>query len=460
MFRLEVKEMISKDQALTLLEKVLSLTKADMVEAVLEKNRLSLTRFAESKIHQNIDTEETILYLRTARDKKVSVAVTGDISEEGIKSVVARGAAMLEYALPDEKFVSFPPPDSAPVEENSISDGTASFGPDKRAEAVRHIATVGRKGNLEGSGAIRLETKALAVANSLDARRFFVGNSAQISATLSGKDNISGWAIEYNPDASKINVAHIAKTATQKAVASRAAMALPDGQYTVILEPAAVGQLLLLLAFMGFGGKTFVQQRSFMSGKLGQKIAGENFTVIEDPTDPDFKTLPFDYEGVARKKVPLIENGIASGVVYNSYYAGLGGTASTGHALPPNNSYGPYPKCMVVAGRESSIEEMIKNTGKGILITHFWYLNFLNPMRTMVTGTTKDGTFLIENGAIKSAVKNMRTNQSILEAFSNIAAISQERVVYPQYSVLMKVPAMLINNFNLAAEAEEEESKC
>lgn len=452
--------MISKDQALTLMEKVLSLTKADMAEAVLEKSRLSLTRFAESKIHQNIDTEETILYLRTAKNKKVSVAVTGDISEEGIKSVVARGAAMLEYALPDEKFVSFPPPDSAPVEENSISDGTASFGPDKRAEAVRHIATVGRKGNLEGSGAIRLETKALAVANSLDARRFFVGNSAQISATLSGKDNISGWAIEYNPDASKINVAHIAKTATQKAVASRAAMALPDGQYTVILEPAAVGQLLLLLAFMGFGGKTFVQQRSFMSGKLGQKIAGENFTVIEDPTDPDFKTLPFDYEGVARKRVPLIENGIASGVVYNSYYAGLGGTASTGHALPPNNSYGPYPKCMVVAGGESSIEEMIKNTGKGILITHFWYLNFLNPTRTMVTGTTKDGTFLIENGAIKSAVKNMRTNQSILEAFSNIAAISQERVVYPQYSVLMKVPAMLINNFNLAAEAEEEESKC
>lgn len=459
MFRWEVKAMISKDQALTLLEKVLSLTKADMAEAVLEKNRLSLTRFAESKIHQNIDTEETILYLRTARDKKVSVAVTGDISEEGLKNVVARGAAMLDYTLPDEKFASFPPPDATPVAENFLSEGTASFGPDKRAEAVQHIANVGRKGNLEASGAIRLETKALAVANSLGARRYSVGNSAQLSATVSGKDNISGWAIEYNPDASKLNVAHVAKTATEKAVTSRAPVALPDGQYTVILEPAAVGQLLLLLAFMGFGGKTFVQQRSFMSGKLGQKIAGENFTVVEDPADPDFRAIPFDYEGVARKKVPLIENGIAAGVVYNSYYAALGGTVSTGHALPPNNSYGPYPKCMVVAGGESSIQEMIKSTERGILITHFWYLNFLNPMRTMVTGTTKDGTFLIENGAVKSAVKNMRTNQSILEAFSNISAISKERVVYPQFSVLMKVPAMKIRNFNLAAE-EEEESKC
>jgi len=196
-----------------------------------------------------------------------------------------------------------------------------------------------------------------------------------------------------------------------------------------------------------------------MAGKIGQKIAGDNFSVYEDPFETFFNTQPFDYEGVAKQKVTLIENGIARGVVSNSYYANLLGEKSTGHALPPNNTYGPYPKNMVVSPGDSSIDDMIKATQKGILITHFWYLNFLNPMKTMVTGTTRDGTFMIDNGQISSPIKNMRTNQSILDAFSGITAISKDSIVYPQYSVLMKVPAMMIDNFNLAAE-EEDESKC
>jgi len=280
-----------------------------------------------------------------------------------------------------------------------------------------------------------------------------------LSMTLSGNDKSSGWASEYNPSAAKIDVDGLAKRAAMKAVTSRNPAALPDGQYTVILEPAAVGQLLLLLAFMGFGVKTFYQKRSFMAGKIGQKIAGDNFSVYEDPFDSSFNTQPFDYEGVAKQKVTLIENGIARGVVSNSYYANLLGEKSTGHALPPNNTYGPYPKNMVVSPGDSSIDDMIKATQKGILITHFWYLNFLNPMKTMVTGTTRDGTFMIDNGQISSPIKNMRTNQSILDAFSGITAISKDSIVYPQYSVLMKVPAMMIDNFNLAAE-EEDESKC
>lgn len=277
--------------------------------------------------------------------------------------------------------------------------------------------------------------------------------------TLSGKDRNSGWSLGYGSDASAINIDELAKTAAEKAVMSKISVALPDGQYTVVLEPAAVGQLLLLLAFMGFGAKTLSQGRSFMAGKMDQKIAGDNFTVYEDPTDPSFNTQPFDYEGVPKIKVPLIEKGVARGVVNNSYYANLMGTALTGHALPPDNSFGPYPKNMAIAPGDSTLEAMIRDTQKGVLITHFWYLNYLNPMKTMVTGTTRDGTFLIENGVIGPGIKNMRTNQSILEAFSNIDAITKDSIIYPQYSVLMKVPGMRINNFNLAAE-EEDKGKC
>ncbi|UCD94410.1 MAG: TldD/PmbA family protein [Candidatus Zixiibacteriota bacterium] len=451
--------MLEKKKAFEILQKALSYSKSEMAEAVLESERMSLTRFAESKISDNIDKEETTLYIRSVKGKKMGVSATGDLTDEGIKKVVAGCEAVLEYMLPDDRFISFPTPTDIKLKEDLVSEGTSNFGPKERAEAVSLMSRIARKGNMKTSGAFRIDETALAVAGSLGVQRFFTGNSAQLSLTVSGDSKNSGWAMEYNADASRINVDALGKKATHKAAMSRNPVALPDGQYTVILEPAAVGQLLLLLSFMGFGCKTFYQKRSFMAGKIGEKIAGDNFSVYEDPDDADFNFRPIDYEGVPRTKVALIENGVAKGVVYNSYYANLMGTESTGHALQPTNMYGPYPKTMSVAPGDSTIEEMIKSTEKGVLITHFWYLNFLNPMRTMVTGTTVDGTFHIENGVVGSPIKNMRTNQSILEAFSSIEAITRDRIVYPQYSVLMKVPGMKINNFNLQTE-EEDEGKC
>jgi len=450
--------MIEKKKALEILKKAMARSRSDMIEAVLEGSRLSLTRFAESKISDNIDTEETQLYIRCVKDKKIGVNVTGDISDNGIKQAVADCEAVLAYVNPDDKFVSLPKPDNAALKEDFGMPGTSDFGPKQRAEAVQLAEGIAHKANARVSGAFRIDETCLAIANSLGMQRFFTGNSAELSLTISGDDKNSGWAMEFNPDASRLDIQRLAKKATMKAATSRNPIALPSGQYTVILEPAAVGQLLLLLSFLGFGCKTFYQQRSFMAGKIGQKIAGDYFTVIEDPTDTDFNFQPFDYEGVARKKVDLISGGIARGVVYNSYYANLMQTESTGHALAPNNNFGPYPKTLVVAPGNVSSEELIKTTEKGILITHFWYLNYLNPMKTMVTGTTIDGTFLIENGVIDSPIKNMRTNESILEAFSNIQAISNDRIIYPQYSVLMKVPAMKIANFSLITE--EDQNKC
>jgi predicted Zn-dependent protease len=452
---------IDKAKSMEIIGRVLEASKSNITEAILESSRLTLTRFAESKIHQNIDSEETTLYIRIARDKRVSAVATGDISEGGIRKAVSDGEKALAFMPPDENFDSFPSPGDlgeVALKEDFLIKGTSDFSAQKRAEAVSLISRIGRKGNLEASGAFRLEEKSLAVGNSLGVSRYYVGNAAQLSATLSGAGANSGWAIEYNPDASQIDVDGLAKRAAMKAAMSRDPISLPDGQYTVILEPAAAGQFLILLAFMGFGAKTFYQRRSFMAGKIGQKIAGENFTVTEDPLNPAFNTEPFDYEGISKRKTPLIERGVAMGTVSNSYYARLLGQKSTGHALPPNNNYGPYPKNMVVDTGDKSVEELIASTEKGILITRFWYLNFLNPMKTMVTGTTRDGTFLIEKGLVGAAIKNMRTNQSILEAFSNIESMSNESVVYPQYSVLMKIPAMKINNFNLIAE--EDEGKC
>ena len=176
---------------------------------------------------------------------------------------------------------------------------------------------------------------------------------------------------------------------------------------------------------------------------------GDNITITEDPFNPAIRYIGFDYEGVPRIKVPLVENGIGRGVVYDSYNAHLMQTQSTGNALVPNNNYGPYPKAMVMDGGGKSLDEIIAGTERGIFVTHFWYLNFVNPMRTTVTGTTRDGTFLIENGKITSPIEDMRVNQSMLESFSNAEALSSERRIVPKYGVLMYVPAMKVNNFHL-----------
>jgi len=233
-------------------------------------------------------------------------------------------------------------------------------------------------------------------------------------------------------------------------MSSKTPETLPAGQYTVILEEAAVASLLLFLAFLGFGGKTLVQGRSFMSQKIGERITGGNITIVEDPFNPAIKDIPFDYEGVPKKRVVLIENGVARGGVYNRYYAKKAGVESTGHALPPNNPYGPYPKAMVMSPGEATLEEMIASTERGILITHFWYMNFLNPMRTMVTASTRDGTLMIENGKIKAPLEDMRIAQSILEAFANCEMMTKERKLCPQFGAMMYVPAMKIKNFNFS----------
>jgi len=161
--------------------------------------------------------------------------------------------------------------------------------------------------------------------------------------------------------------------------------------------------------------------------------------------------MPFDYEGVPRRKVPIVENGIAKGVVYNSYYAQQNETGSTGNALAPDNSFGPYPKAMVMNAGERSLNEIISSTDKAIFVNHFWYLNFVNPMRTLVTGTTRDGTYIIENGEIGSPIKDMRVTQSMLESFNNVVEISNERRLVYKYGVLMYVPAMKITDFNFVS---------
>jgi PmbA protein len=437
---------MEKKKAFEILEKGLGYSQADQAELVFLGEDLSLTRFAENVIHQNMARMDHTLMARVVLGKKVGVAVTNSIEDENIKKVIKDAEEIARNQQEDPDFVSLPA-SSLALEVKSFSPKTSEYSPSERAKGIENAVRRCKSQNLSGTGAFQTETDVTCVVNSLGTKQYFQETKAQFSLTASSEDSASGWAQSYDQDVKKIDIENIAQRAIFKAILSSNPIELPPGKYTVILEEAAVASLLLFLGFLGFGAKTFTQGRSFMAGKIGEKITGDNITIVEDPYDPVMNGMPFDYEGVVKKKVPLIENGVAKGVVYNSYYANKAGVESTGHALPPNNTFGPYPKNMVMAPGNSNLEEMVSSTEKGILITHFWYINYMNPMRTMVTGTTRDGTFLIEDGKIKSAVKNMRIGQSILEAFSNVEMMSKDRKLCPQYGVVMYVPAMKIKDF-------------
>ncbi len=437
---------MEKEEVFEILEKGLAHSEADQAELVFMGEDFSLTRFAENTIAQNMARADHTLMARVVLGKRVGVAVTNGIQDEHVRKVFKDAEKIAQHQQTDPDFVSLPTSSPAP-EVRGFSPRTSEYLPLQRAKGVEDAVRRCRSQNLAGTGAFQTETDVTCVVNSLGTRQYYQETKAHFSLTASAGDTVSGWAQGYDHDVNTIDIDNIAQRAVLKAILSSDPIELPPGKYTVILEEAAVASLLLFLGFLGFGAKTFIQGRSFMARKIGEKITGDNITVVEDPYHPMMNAMPFDYEGVVKKKVPLIENGVAKGVVYNSYYANQAGVESTGHALPPNNTFGPYPKNMVMSPGNSNLDQMISSTERGILITHFWYINYLNPMITQVTGTTRDGTFLIENGKIKSAVKNMRIGQSILEAFSNVELMSEDRKLCPQFGVVMYVPSMKIKDF-------------
>lgn len=445
--------MIDRNPAIELLKSGLQSSTADQTELVLIGEDFSLTRFSESQIRDNMFRSESTVFVRAISEKRIGITSTTDLTADKIEKAVRDACEIATLVPPDEDFSSLPEPQQG-ESATTFYPKTAEYSPLQRADDVSRIVTVGKENSLQSAGAYETTAETLAVVNSLGVEQYYRGTLAELSLTYSGARDNSGWALGYARDISEVDVAALALRAAGKAADSIDPIGLESGQYTVILEPPAVGQLLLFLAFMGFGAKTLLQHRSFMAGKIGEQITGPNITIVEDPLNPQIAGIPFDYEGVPRKKVTLVENGIARGVVYDSYLAQQAGVESTGHALPPSNRYGPYPKHMTMAPGNHTLEEMVQSVQRGIYITHFWYINFLNPMATMVTGTTRDGTFLIENGRITKPIRNMRIKQSILEAFSNAEMISRKRELYPQYSVVMLVPAMKINNFTLETTDE------
>lgn len=444
--------MIELERLRQALEKGLCYSTADQAEILAIARKSQLTRFSNSAIHQNVAEENVHFSVRVIKDKKIGSASTNRLDERSIKETVARASQIAPFLPPHPGFKTLPGPEPIPSLK-TYDEATVDSTPADKAGLISSLVKEASKNGLTAAGAVSTEEMVIGVANSLgiNAAQEFTG--VNFSTVVMSEDS-SGYSAFTGYNIGSLDIGHLTERAISKALLSRKPASLEPGLYTVILEPLAVGEILGFLGYAGFGALAYQEGRSFMTGKIGVKIAGDNMTIWDDGLDPRTTGMPFDFEGAPKQKVMLIENGVARGVVYDSLTAFKEDKKSTGHALPAPNLAGPLPLNLFLQPGGSSLDEIIASTDKGVLVTRFHYTNLEDPMRTILTGMTRDGTFLIEKGKIKRGVKNLRFTQSVLEALSSVEQISKQAELVSSPLGTCYVPALKIANFNFTGVTE------
>lgn len=446
--------MINEQNLKKIAKKVLDYSKADETEVLLMVSDNGLTRFANSEIHQNVESEEIYISVRVVLGKqpghkKIGVASANGFDAVSIRSAVDRAIELANLQRVDPYFISLPQP--LKIWENKTQVYPVSE--KNRADAVGIIINKSRAKKITASGAYSSSISQLAVANSHGVWAYNIGSAYDLSTILIGSDS-SGFASGVGKKSSEINPETIADTALNKVILGRNPKDFKAGEWEVILEPQAVNEIIAFFSMYGPNARIFHEQASYLSGKLNKKVFSEKLNIIDDPLNEKTLPMPFDFEGYPKKKLAIVEKGILKNLVYDSYNSGRFKAKNTGHALPAPNIYGPIPLHLMIKPGKISREQMIKKVKKGLLITRFWYVRVLNPRTLAVTGMTRDGTFLIENGKVTYGVKNLRFNQSIPDALNNIIEIENKLTPLSSFELGMGInlmPYLHIKNWNFTS---------
>jgi PmbA protein len=469
--------MLTKETAGDIFDRIKKLSTADEVEVLFSGGRFALTRFANNTIHQNVAEENHVVSVRTSFDRRTARAFTNKFDEESLRQVVRSAESLAKVQHPDADLL--PMPDSA--EASSSAGGgpfdsrsgqvraaytppsryfqpTAQITPELRAEGVKKIVGVAEKHGLTTAGVFSSAESLDGIFNSRGLSRWHTQTSAEVSITMIGADS-SGWQKANSPDVANLDPLVLAEIAARKALDSARPREIAAGKYTVILEPAAVLDIVGFM-FWDYSGMAILDQRSFLSGRIGTKLFGDNITIWDDVAHPLQAGSPFDGEGVQRQRVGLVENGVVKRVVYarataermrNSEHKDKAGPiGATGHGFALPNEMGEMPLNIVFApvGDPQTVEQMIASTERGVLVTRLWYIREVEPFEKMLTGMTRDGTFLVENGRVQGGVRNFRFNESLIHMLSNVEAMSVPVRASGEESFDMVVPAMKVKDFN------------
>lgn len=421
---------------------------ATQVEVAIMNNRSYLTRFANSIIHQNVGERTINVMLKTILGKRISSVMANDISEETIQNLIQTGLKLAKIAEENPDFVSLPEPEPIPRITGLYVRDTAECTAKRRAEIVKEIIDSAHSisKNVDSvSGALTTSTGEYCIVNSLGVNAYTKLTAADVNVTVIAKDGDSegfGYSEGISRNVKALDPKALGIEAAERAVKSLHPVLIEPGEYEVILEPYAV-QTALAYTAQGFSAEAYQNGMSFMNDVMGKKVMSENFNVWDDGTDKTGMAVPFDAEGVPKKKVILIENGVPKGLVYDSFTAHKEGKKSTGHS----GRFAPMPSHIFIKPGDATKDEMIKETKKGILVTYFHYVRTVHAKTITITGMTRNGTWYIENGEIKYPVKNLRFTDSLLKAYGMIDMIGKELKVLGGISNSVVVPPLKINKF-------------
>ncbi|MGB6895068.1 MAG: TldD/PmbA family protein [Dehalococcoidia bacterium] len=444
--------MLGEAELKNLADRVLAVSKADQTEALLFATDSALTRFANNYIHQNVEQTNVDIRVRAVLGRKVGVASSNEMSDEALRRVVEQATTLARHQKENPGFESLPGP--APLQRMEVFvERTARCTPEERANVVGRICDAASHAGLTAAGALRTGAAEVAVANSLGLFAYHRDTTADITTVVMGESS-SGHAERVGTDVGDIDGEEVAAEAVDKALRSANPVGLEPGEYEVVLQEYAVADLLDFLAYLSFGAQAFQEKRSFMAGRLGEKVMGENVSIWDDGLSHNTIPNPFDFEGVPKQRVDFVEKGIARDVVWDTYTAGKEGRKSTGHALPASATFGPIPMNMFLGTGTATTEEMVASTKRGLWVSRFWYTRPVHPLKVVVTGMTRDGTFLIENGKITTPIKNLRFTQSYLDALNCVELIGREATIQQAIGGVSRVPALKIARWNFTGVSE------
>jgi len=426
-------------------ERVLKLSEADETEVTMDAVADALTRFANNTIHQHVAEQTLTISVRTVFDGSTARAATNKTDEESLRRVVA-AASRLARSQPKYPGLLPMPGTQKHAKVQRWFEATAAATPQDRARAVARIVQRTAKEKQTAAGTYSTGATRSLLTNSKGLAASYEQTRAEFSITVM-EEHSSGWAKASGADIRTLDPDALAAQAAQKAVASRAPRELAPGRYTVILEPAAALDIVGFL-FYDFAGTAVLDQRSCLTKRLGKKIFGENITLWDDVTHPQQLGAPFDGEGMPRQKVLLVDRGVPRNLVYARGTAKKMKAKPTGHGLPLPNEWGEAPMNLVLEGGNSSLDEMVRRSERGILVTRLWYIREVDPYEKIMTGMTRDGTFLVENGRIVGGIRNLRFNQSILELLANVEMLGPAVRASGEEAMDMVIPAMKVRDFH------------
>jgi predicted Zn-dependent protease len=452
--------MLTKDKASDVFERIKKHSTADEVEVLFYGGLSALTRFANNTIHQNVAEQNSVVSVRVAFGGKTARATTNKLDDESLKRVVLAAEKLATVQHADRDLLPLPGAGGGAraTQASRHFEQTAAIAPEQRAEVVGKIVAIAKKHKLTAAGIFSTAENIEGIFNSRGLSDWHTQTSSEVSVTMLAGDS-SGWQKANSPDVGQLDAVALAEIAARKALESAGPREIPAGKYTVILEPAAVLDMVGFM-FFDFGGLAILDQRSFLNDRVGTQLFGANINIWDDVAHPLQSGAPFDGEGLRRQRLPLVENGVVKRLVYarataermkqSEYKDKVGVIEPTGHGFAIPNEMGEAPMNIVFEPpREpKTVEQMIASTERGVLVTRLWYIREVDPYEKILTGMTRDGTFYVEDGKVQCGVRNFRFNESLIHMLSNVEEMGPPVRASGEESFDMVAPAMKVKDFN------------